>query len=381
MSSRMISRRLNPSRSLAIDVFRGLTLAGMILVNNEGDGNAAFIQLKHTAWHGFTLADLVFPTFVFIMGVAVAFTAPKRDEATGSPITPPDWTHILKRVVILFALGLLLNFDPTRLTLADYRIPGVLQRIAVSYLFCAIFVNHTGKRTQAFAAAGLLALYWLLMKLAPVPGFGAGDLSMRGNLAAFVDNHLFPGHLYKPMWDPEGALGSIPAVSTGLIGMLTGHWLREKRPQTQTIAGMCVCGCILIAVGLIANIWFPINKNLWSPSYVLFTGGLSMIGLAICIWVVDFKKVTFWTKPFLVLGVNSITAYVFSEALMGLTNVIPVGHDGGGHVITLRKCFFGVVLAPLAGPGGGALLYAICCAILTIIVAGLLYRKSVFIKI
>ncbi|HOX29338.1 MAG TPA: heparan-alpha-glucosaminide N-acetyltransferase domain-containing protein, partial [bacterium] len=169
MASKMISRKLNPSRSSALDVFRGLTLAGMILVNNEGNWDLAYYQLRHTVWHGFTLADLVFPSFVFIMGVAVAFTA--RGGAAGP--SRRDWAHILKRVGILFALGLLLNFNPSRLSFAHYRIPGVLQRIALSYLFCTILVTYAGKKGQVAAAVGLLATYWALMKLVPVPGFGA----------------------------------------------------------------------------------------------------------------------------------------------------------------------------------------------------------------
>ncbi len=381
MASKMISRNLNPSRSLALDVFRGLTLAGMILVNNEGDWDLAFHQLKHTPWHGFTLADLVFPTFVFIMGVAVAFTAPKRDSVTGEKLTRPDWPHIIKRVAILIGLGLLFNFNPDRFTLAQYRIPGVLQRIALSYLFCTIFVSYTGKRTQATTAAGLLALYWALMKLVPVPGFGAGDLSMQGNLVAYIDNHLMPGHLFLPKWDPEGLLSTIPAISTGLLGVMAGHWLREKRSQTETIAGLLVGGCFLVAAGMAANHWFPINKNLWSPSFVLYAGGLSMNGLAICLWIVDFKKIDFWTKPFVILGVNSITSYLFSEFLMGLTMVLPVARASGGGTIPLRIFAFGRILEPIAGPCVGSLIYALCCVAITTAVAAILYKKKIFIKI
>ena len=162
----------------------------------------------------FTIADLMFPTFVFIMGVAVAFGASGRITIGANSPARPDWGQIIKRVAILFALGLMMNFDPSRLSFAHYRIPGVLQRIALSYLFCTILVTYTGKRAQAVAAAGLLALYWALMKLVPVPGFGAGDLSMQGNLVAFIDIHLIPGHLFKPVWDPEGMLSTIPAIST-----------------------------------------------------------------------------------------------------------------------------------------------------------------------
>jgi predicted acyltransferase len=380
MSSKMISRKLNPSRTLSLDVFRGLTLAGMILVNNEGDWDLAYYQLKHTAWHGFTLADLVFPSFVFIMGVAVAFNASGRNIVGGAPARS-DWPHILKRVVILFSLGLLLNFDPSRLTLAHYRIPGVLQRIALSYIFCTLLVTFTGKRVQVAAAAGLLALYWALMKLVPVPGFGAGDLSMQGNLVAFIDNYLIPGHLFKPVWDPEGILSTLPAISTGLIGVAAGHWLREKRPETEKISGLLVWGFILIAAGLAANHWFPINKNLWSPSFVLYTGGLAMNGLALCMWFVDFKQIKFWTAPFVVLGVNSITAYFFSEFMMGVTIVLPVAHSAAGKTITLREYFFGSILVPVIGPCNGSLIYALVCLAITITVVGVLYKKKIFIRI
>jgi predicted acyltransferase len=381
MASKLISRKLNPSRSLALDVFRGLTLAGMILVNNEGDWNMAYSQLRHTAWHGFTLADLVFPSFVFIMGVAVAFTASGRSINGVKATARPDWGRVLQRVIILFALGLVLNFDPSRLTLAHYRIPGVLQRIALSYLFCTLLVAYTGKWIQAVAAAGLLAAYWALMKLVPVPGFGAGDLSMHGNLAAYIDNHLIPGHLFKPVWDPEGLLSTLPAISTGLIGVMAGHGLRGKRSELDKISGLIAAGCILVVAGLIADYWFPINKNLWSPSFVLFTCGLAMNGLAICMWVVDFKKVRFWTAPFVVLGVNSITAYVLSEFMMGVTIVLPVARSAGGEMITLRKYFYGNILAPVAGPSNAAVIYALICLAITAAAVGALYKKKIFIKI
>jgi predicted acyltransferase len=381
MPSKFISRKLNPSRLLALDVFRGLTLAGMILINNEGDWDHAYHQLMHTAWHGFTLADLVFPSFVFIMGVAVAFTSKGRSiDGAGNPARP-DWGHILRRVLILFALGLVLNFDPSRFTLSHYRIPGVLQRIALSYLFCTILVTYTEKRVQAIAAAGLLALYWALMKLVPVPGFGAGDLSMQGNLVAYIDNHLIPGHLFKPVWDPEGLLSTIPALSTGLIGVMAGHWLREKRTETEKISGLLVAGCLLIAAGLFTNHWFPINKNLWSPSFVLYTGGLAMNGLALCMWFVDFKQVKFWTAPFVVLGVNSITAYFLSEFMMGVTMVLPVAHTPAGETITLRQYYYGIILAPVFGTCNAALIYALTCLAITVAAIAVLYKKKIFIKI
>jgi predicted acyltransferase len=381
MPSKMISRKLNPARSLALDVFRGLTLAGMILVNNEGDWDLAYYQVRHTPWHGFTFADLVFPSFVFIMGVAVAFAAAGRSANGVREPAKPDWGHVMKRVAILFALGLMMNLDPSRLTLAHYRIPGVLQRIALSYLFCTLLVTFTGKRAQAVAAAGLLALYWALMKLVPVPGFGAGDLSMHGNLVAYIDNHLIPGHLFLPVWDPEGLLSTLPAIATGLIGVMAGHWLREKRSETEKIAGLLVAGCIFIVAGLVAKHWFPINKNLWSPSFVLYAGGLSMNGLAICLWFVDFRQKISWTKPFVVLGVNSIVAYVFSEFIMGVTMVLPVGRTAAGETITLRHYFFGHVLAPAVGACNAALIYALICLAITVAAVGLLYKKKIFIKI
>jgi len=380
MASKMISRSLNPSRSLALDVFRGLTLAGMILINNEGSWDYAYHQLMHTPWHGFTLADLVFPSFVFIMGVAVAFGA-KRPSPDSLP-EAPDWTHVFKRVAILFFLGMLMNFNPERLSLDSYRIPGVLQRIAIAYLCCTVFLTYTHRRAHAAIAAGLLAFYWALMKLIPVPGFGAGDLSMQGNLAAYIDNHIIPGHLFQPAWDPEGILSTIPAISSGLIGLLAGQWLREKqRPATERIAGLLIWGSILFAASLAANKWFPYNKNLWSPSFVLLTSGLAMNGLAMCLWFIDLRGSKSWTKPFVFLGVNSIVAYVFSEMIMGITMVLPVGHDAAGKTVTLRTWLYGHVLAPAFGACNAALIYALLCVGITVAFTALLYKKNVFVKI
>ncbi|MEW6202167.1 MAG: DUF5009 domain-containing protein, partial [bacterium] len=266
-----------PKRLLSLDVFRGITIAGMILVNNHGPDATPYAPLRHADWHGWTPTDLVFPFFVFIMGVSMAFSFARRTESGHSKRN--FLRHIVKRSVILFVLGLLWNFDIMKLPY--WRIMGVLQRLALVYLFASLIVLYTRRRGQAISAAALLALYWALMKLVPVPGFGAGDLSREGNLAGYIDNLLLKGYLYTPTWDPEGLLHTIPAIAGGLIGCLVGHWIRSDKGITEKISGLAVAGNIFIVAGLILHSWFPINKNLWSPSYVIFISGLAMNFLAV----------------------------------------------------------------------------------------------------
>ncbi|HEU4595852.1 MAG TPA: heparan-alpha-glucosaminide N-acetyltransferase domain-containing protein, partial [Pyrinomonadaceae bacterium] len=252
-------------RMLSLDAFRGLTIAGMILVNNPGTWGAIYSPLRHAEWHGWTPTDLIFPFFLFIVGVSITLALSRRAESGGSK--RDLYLKIFRRAALIFALGIFLAGFPF-FDFAGIRIPGVLQRIAVCYLFAALVFLKTGWRTQALIAAALLVIYWMLMTLVAVPGFGAGDLGKEGNLAAYIDRALLEGHIWKQakVYDPEGILSTIPAVATTLCGVLTGHLLRSRQSPFEKTAAMFVAGAAGVVAGWAWNFWFPVNKALWTSS-------------------------------------------------------------------------------------------------------------------
>ncbi len=256
---------LIPGRLVSLDAFRGITIAGMILVNNPGSWSYVYAPLRHAEWHGWTPTDLIFPFFLFIVGVSMTLSFAKQRE---KGLSERDLRlKVLKRALLIFALGLFLH---------AFRIFGVLQRIALAYLFASLITLRSGPTGQIRWAGGLLLFYWVVMKAVPVPGFGVGDLSMEGNLAAWLDRTLFGEHLWRDLYDPEGLLSTIPAVATVLLGVLTGRLIHSDRDRVDITNRLFVWGWGAILAGLIVSIWFPINKALWTSSYVLFTAGAAM---------------------------------------------------------------------------------------------------------
>jgi predicted acyltransferase len=364
-------------RMAALDVFRGLTIAGMILVNNPGSWEAIYSPLEHAAWHGWTPTDLIFPFFLFIVGVSITLALGRRKDSGG---TKRDlYLKIIRRSLIIFALGLFLAGFP-RYDLSTLRIPGVLQRIAVCYLIASVIFLNTKWRAQALVAASLLLLYWAVMVLIPVPGYGAGDLSMEGNVAAYVDRTLFGLHTWKPLYDPEGLLSTLPAIATTLSGILTGHYLRQHRSELEKVAGVFVAGAGLIVAGWAWGYWFPINKALWTSSYVLLTAGLALQLLAICFWLVDIKGVRRWAKPFLIFGTNALVIYFLSELFSRIISLVTFTRADGGAV-DLQTFVYENLFASWASPKGASLLFAICIVLIWLGVATILYRKRIFIKV
>ncbi|HUV14707.1 MAG TPA: DUF5009 domain-containing protein, partial [Acidobacteriota bacterium] len=280
----------------------------MILVNNPGDWDTVYPPLLHAEWHGWTPTDLIFPFFLFIVGVSMAFSFGKRLEAGGRSAL---YRQVIRRSLIIFALGLLLNLFPS-FDLWNLRVAGVLQRIAVVYFVVSLIVMHTSMRAQVWISGGVLCFYWAFLTLIPVPGVGAGVLTPEGNLAAFVDSYLLPGRMWQGTWDPEGLLSTIPAVVTTLLGVLTGRWLRSGREKCEIAGWMFVAGWGAILVGVFWGILFPINKNLWTSSYVVFTAGAALQFLAVCYWLIDIKGYTRWFYPAIVYGMNAIAVYVLS---------------------------------------------------------------------
>ena len=362
------------SRLLSLDVFRGITIAGMVLVNDPGSWEHIYWPLEHAQWSGWTPTDLVFPFFVFIVGVAITLSLGKRVESGG--VTRDVYFKIIKRTLIIFAIGLLLNGIGQRFAVSEWRIPGVLQRIAVCYCLASIIFLNTRTRTQILISIGLLLFYWILLMTVPAPGYAAGDLTKEGSLPSFVDRTVFGNHVWRQakVYDPEGLLSTIPALVTCLIGVLTGNWLRNERSRIEKAAGMFVVGAVLVAIGWAWNAFFPINKALWTSSYVMFTGGLALQFLALCYWLIDIKGFRRWAKPFEIFGLNAIALYVLADLLANVFDLIPVGGDSlGGWIYN----FFGGFLAP----NNASLAFAITFVLICFFFMWLLYRRKIFIKI
>lgn len=376
--------KIAAQRLVSLDLFRGITIAGMILVNNNGDESAAYWPLKHSRWNGWTPTDLVFPFFLFIVGVSMVFSFAarlKRGESTGRLVA-----HAVRRALILFALGVFLNGFPAEYHASTIRIEGVLQRIALCYLLAALAVLATRTRGRIAIIAVCLVGYWFLMRFVPVPGFGVPThgfplLDPDRNLAAWLDRRLLLGHLYEGTRDPEGLLSTIPALATTLIGVLTGEWLRSNASARRKVIGMLILGVAGVAAGKFFGIWFPINKKLWTSSYVLFTGGAGLVGLAICYWVLDVRHWRGrWTMPALVFGMNSIVAYAFSEMLAKILDAWPV-HAASGEAASAQDFIYRHCFAPLASAPNASLLYSLAFVLVCWLAAWFLYRKRVFIKI
>jgi predicted acyltransferase len=371
---------LSPSsRLMSLDLFRGATIAFMILVNNNGDEPNAYWPLKHSHWNGWTPTDLVFPFFVFIVGVAMAFAFDARLKRGES--RPKLLAHVLWRGVMLFALGMFINGFPNQYQLASWRVYGVLQRIAICYVISAIFALWTDWRTWILAALGCLVGYWILMRFVPVPGFGVPThdiplLDPDRNLVAWLDRKLLAGHLYEGTRDPEGLLSTIPAIATSLLGLLTGQWLRSARSQKSKALGMALFGLAGIVMGKILDLGFPLNKKLWTSSYVVFTAGMPLLCLALFYWVADIKRWRgLWTKPLLVFGMNAIAAFVLSETVSAWLDNMHVGGMNWQEIIYQRG------FAPLASPANASLLYALVFVLMCWAVMWVLYRKGIFLKI
>jgi len=366
-------------RLVSLDVFRGITIAGMVLVNNPGTWEHIYWPLQHAQWHGWTPTDLVFPFFLFIVGVAITLAFGSRVESERSK--RDLYLKVIKRTLIIFGLGLLLNAIPY-FNLSELRIPGVLQRIAVCYFFASIIFLNTKVRTQVIITIALLIVYRLMMGLIPAPGFAAGDLSKEGSIASFVDRVVFGKHVWAQakVYDPEGLLSTIPALATTLIGVLTGHWLRTKKSAHEKVAGMFVAGMACIVVGWAWNPLFPINKALWTSSYVLFTGGLALQLLAFCYWLIDIKGFRLWAKPFEVFGMNAIALYVGSALMAELLGLIKVtGADG--TKMDLKTWIYQNVFASWASPVNASLAFAIAFVLVWLGLMWILYRRKIFIKI
>ncbi|MDF9800954.1 putative acyltransferase [Catalinimonas alkaloidigena] len=360
-------------RLLSLDVMRGITIAGMIIVNTPGSWSHVYPPLQHAEWHGLTPTDLVFPFFLFMVGVSITLAFNKRLAKGVSK--KPLATKTLKRTLIIFALAMFLALFP-EFDFANLRVAGVLTRIALVYFICSlIFLQVRTWKGIAILSAVLLVAYWLMMVLIPVPGVGPANLEPGTNLAAWLDSVAMPGRLYRETWDPEGLLSTIPAVVTGLTGILAGYLIQSKNSGEHKIIWMMVVGTALCILAYFWNQVFPVNKNLWSSSYVLASSGMAALLLGCMYWLIDVQKYQRWTPFFVAFGMNAITAYVLHGVLISAF----MDYDGDGK--TLRAESY----EALAGLGLGAELasfvWALLYLLLCFIPVWIMYKKKIIVKI
>ena len=381
-------------RVLSLDVLRGITIAFMIMVNNNG-GSGSWGFMNHAAWNGLTPTDLVFPTFVFVMGASIVFAFEAR-LSRGATRAQLAW-HTLRRAATIFVLGLVVNGFPM-FEMAHYRIYGVLQRIAVCYLAVGLFYLLDQRVSSKIAVlVAILGGYWVLLRWVPVPGAGMPGrdfpfMDQTYNLTSWLDRLLMPHHLYlnwadpglHNVRDPEGLLSDLPAIGTALLGLLTGLWLRGRKAipaKTLGLLGACVA---CLATGYLWSIWFPLNKNLWTSSFVLVAAGWSLAVLTLAFWAVEQRG---WVKgrgravlwPWLVFGSNAIAIYMFSELLPGILDRIHF--MAGGRRTNVEGWLVHDVFGSFLNPGWAAFGWSFSFALVCFIPAWLLYRKRVFIKV
>ena len=378
-----------PGRLASLDAFRGLAIAGMILVNNPGSWSHVYAPLRHAAWHGATPTDLVFPFFLFGIGVAMSFSFAARTARGDSVRTL--WGHVAKRALILYALGLFMAAYP-RFDLATVRLVGVLARIAMVYLVAGTLVLFLSRRTVFAAMLALLAVYWALLAWVPVPGFGAGDLSAEGNLGAYLDRIILGVHMWSGgggVYDPEGLLSTIPAVSSTLAGLFAGDYLRTldadrghggDRAGANAALRMALLGAGLVLAGHAWDLVFPINKPIWTSSYVAYTTGWALVTVGALYQVIDVRGRRAWARPLVVYGVNAITVFVAS-GLVAKTLVLWRVPAGGGETTSAYNVLYETLFVSWAGPLNGSLAFAIATVLFWLGVAWAMYSRRIFIKV
>lgn len=360
--------RASGQRLISLDAFRGLTMLFMVLVNNGG-GPQSYAQLNHAGWNGWTLTDTVFPSFLWIAGVAITLALGRRLE--GGAQRGELLRIVFRRAVIIYFLGLLVYAFP-HFSLSHQRLMGVLQRIAICYLIASVIYLYCGIRAQIIWIVSLFSVYWLLMTFAKVPGWGPGNLSVDGNFAHYVDSIVLGAHNYASTktWDPEGIVSTLPAIGTALLGVMAGHILRLPLPLAARRHRLLLAGVFLVALGLVWNIKLPINKKLWTDSFATFMAGLDFAALAVFIWIVDEFGLKKWVKPFLIVGMNAITVYLASEFLAEFL-------DATGLHQSLYTRFY----APFASPMNASLLWALSFVLLMYLLAWFLYRRRWFLRV
>jgi predicted acyltransferase len=397
-------------RLVSLDVFRGITVAGMLLVNDPGTWGAIYPPLEHAPWHGWTPTDLIFPFFLFIVGITTQLSIDAR-RARGDD-EDAIRRQILKRGALIFLFGFLINGfpfftwgavdgvqDPSFVNrivdrLLHWRIFGVLQRIGVAYIVSALIATRARIRTQVIITVILLFAYWIVMTVLPVPGSGGipGALLLgkpETTMAAYWDrvlldwsrfglgNHLWVNGI---TWDPEGPLSTVGAICTALLGNLAGRWIAQPRPLVERVNGLFAAGAITMMLGLMWHWSFPINKNLWTGSYVVFTAGMASVTLATIMWLVDLQNWRWWTRPFVIYGVNPMVAFVGSAVMARLIySILKVEYHG--QRVSLQSAIYHSAFASWLSPVNASLAFALAFVLFWYAVLALLYRRNIVLKV
>lgn len=364
-----------PARLDSLDVFRGLTLVAMVFVNSHGHRKYMYPGIDHSHWSGWGLADLAFPFFIFIVGVAIPYSLQSRMARGEKGL----WIHVFKRSAILFVLGVLMGLVPD-FNFGGIRYLGVLQRIAICYLGASLLYMTVKPKGLAIISAAILILYFVLLKYVPVPGVGAGVLDQpEGNWAQYIDYKLMAGHMQFPKLETKGLLSTLPALVTALIGVLTGQYLRSSDDPLKKTANMYLYGTFGVCLGWVWGISFVVSQAIWTSSYVLLMAGMSLIALASCYYLVDIRKSRWWTPPLMAFGTNAIAVWIgsmFSRQAMEM--IFVTGHSGKSVDL---KTYLYECLAAWVGPHNGSLLFAVLFILFWMAIMGMLYRKGIVIKI
>lgn len=360
----------------------------MLLVNNPGSWSHVYAPLLHARWHGWTPTDLIFPAFLWMVGVSMTLSTARRVEAGADRVAL--LRHAGQRAAIIFGLGLFLNAFPFGLlpgsdfSFAALRWPGVLQRIALCYLAASVIFLGCKPRGQALWAAGLLLGYWALLSFVPVPGHGAGVLEPTGSLAWWIDSHLLAGHTWSgapaPGFDPEGLLSTLPAIGNVLCGTLAGYLLRAAPNGARASGNLAGCGVALIALGVAWGAVFPINKNLWTSSFVLLTSGWAMVGFGAFHWLIDVRGWRAWAQPFVWYGMNALALFVLAGLAGRLLYVVSwTGADGAK--VTLKSALYSTLYTSWLGPMHASLAFAVTFVLAFLALAWAMWRRKWFIKV
>ncbi|HWK07076.1 MAG TPA: heparan-alpha-glucosaminide N-acetyltransferase domain-containing protein [Puia sp.] len=370
-----------PARLISLDFLRGLTVASMILVNNPGDWGHIYPPLEHSVWNGCTPTDLVFPFFLYIVGVSINYAI--GDKRLNPGLHNKLIENAARRSAMIFGLAMILSLIMHRFDFTHLRILGVLPRIAIVFFLCALLFIKTSRRFQITLFFSILVIYCVLMTLVPVPGFGPSNLLPGTNLAAWVDYHILgPNHMWaqSKTWDPEGILSTLPSISTCLFGVLTGGFLKRKDlPDANKVAWLFSMATLSVIAGLCWDLFFPMNKALWTSSFVLFTGGLATAGLALSYWLIDVQDRKKYTAPFLAFGANAITIYVVSGYLPIVLNLIKI-HTAQG-LQGLPQFLYNTLFTPWLSPVNASLASALTYVILLTFPMLWMYKRKIFIKI
>lgn len=375
-------------RLASLDVFRGMAIAAMILANNPGSWEYVYSPLKHAEWHGCTVIDLVFPFFLFIVGVAMAFSFSKYNANNRPNVA--TYSRIVQRCLILFGLGLFLAIFSMFLDwllndkvfdLNNLRIMGVLQRISLTYLLAAIVIFNISRRGQWAIAIFVLLGYGIAMQFIPSPGYSPGDLSLEGNLAGYIDRIILGSkHLYqKGIFDPEGLFSTLPATVTVLFGYFTGAWLQKQSVISRTSFSLVIFGLSCVVIGKLWDFIFPINKQLWTSSFVMFTTGWALIVLAVCYELIEVRGKRRFGLPLEIMGLNAIFLFFASGIVGRILLKTPVVK--GEKPLTLYAWIYQNFFESWAGSWNGSLLFAITILCLWWIMLYLMYRRGWFWKV